>query len=71
MDARKKQLLQEEGGKYCLDVSKIVFGGIILAGIMKQKIENYAALFVLGGIVFVILSTAGFLLLSRSNAKKK
>ena len=29
--------LMLEGGKFCLDVAKLVFAGVIIAGIMKEK----------------------------------
>lgn len=66
----KKKLI-EEGEKYCLDVSKLIFGGVILAGIMKQDIKDYISLFIMGSVVFVILLLAGFKLLSISHNKTK
>ena len=32
----QKTTLWSEGGKFCLDLAKLIFGGIILASIMKK-----------------------------------
>lgn len=71
MEIKRKSYLLEEGGKYCLDVSKLVFGGIILAGIMKQDIEDYLTLFFSGGCVFALLLAFGFILINRSKKNNK
>jgi len=52
----------EELADYCLDVSKLVLGGVILTGIMKQEIEDYTTLFTIGGVVFFIFLVSGFIL---------
>jgi len=62
MKEEKKKYLMEELGKYCLDVSKLVLGGVILTGIMKQEIEDYTTLFMVGGVVFFIFLLGGFIL---------
>lgn len=41
MKKRAKKTMLQEGGKYRFDVSNLVFGGVFLAGIMKQNIEDY------------------------------
>lgn len=54
-----------EGGKFCLDIAKLVFGGVILAGIMQQGIE-FSALFLTGlGVVFTF-AMFGFYLIKKS-----
>ena len=70
-DANKSNnsVLYGEIGKYSLDISKLVFGGIILAGIMKLDI-NRVLLFVLGGTVVLLLAIAGFAFIILSNRKK-
>ena len=40
MDEETKRDNYKEAGKYCLDMSKLVFGGIILAGIMQCFMFN-------------------------------
>lgn len=52
----------EELADYCLDDSKLVLGGVILTGIMKQEIEDYTTLFTIGGVVFFIFLVSGFIL---------
>lgn len=70
MKKQAKKTMLQEGRKYCLDVSKLVFGGVILAGIMKQNIEDYMTLFIIGGLVFALLIVAGFLMIDISNKLK-
>jgi len=65
MENEKKELVFQEAGKYCLDLSKLIFGGIVLAGIMKLDVNSYV-LFVLGTIVVVITALLGFKLISIS-----
>lgn len=36
----QKTTLWSEGGKFCLDLAKLIFGGIILASIMKKDIDT-------------------------------
>ena len=50
-----------ELGKYCIDISKLVFGGVVLAGIMKLDV-NRALLFGLGTVVVLLLGTVVVLL---------
>lgn len=49
MEGKKtgKELLLGELGKYCMDISKLVFGGIILAGVMELDVDK-ALLFGIG-----------------------
>lgn len=60
-----------ELGKYCIDISKLVFGGVILAGIMKLDI-NRILLFGLGTIIVLLTVIAGLIcvLLANSNKNK-
>ena len=53
-----------EGGKFCLDIAKLVFGGVILAGIMSQDV-NVALLLVIGFSVVLIFSAYGFYLINK------
>lgn len=54
-----------EGGKFCLDIAKLVFGGVILAGLMKQDID-FLTLFLVGFGVVIIFAVLGFILISKS-----
>ena len=67
---RDDSALYGEIGKYSLDLSKLVFGGIILAGIMKIDV-NRILLFVLGGLVVLFFAVAGFAFIILSNSKKQ
>ena len=57
-----------EAGKFCLDIAKLVFGGVILTGLMRQDIE-YLSLFLVGFGVVLIFAILGFYLLAKSNHK--
>ena len=58
-----------EAGKFCLDIAKLVFGGAILAGLIKQDIE-YSSLFTWGLGAIIVLVGIGFLLLFKSKKIK-
>ncbi len=65
MKLKKRELLYQEAGKYFLDLSKLVFGGIILAEIMNLGI-NETAVFGIGALAVVILALFGFHYYSKS-----
>ena len=58
-----------EAGKFCLDIAKLVFGGVILAGLMKQDIE-YVSLFLIGLGVVLLFAFWGFWLIAKSKNQK-
>ena len=62
MDIEKRELLFAEIGKFFLDIAKLIFGGIILAGIMEIGVDKYL-LFMIGGALTVIFAIAGLLLM--------
>ena len=41
MKLKKRELLYQEAGKFFLDLSKLVFGGIILAENYSKSKKNY------------------------------
>ena len=51
--------LYDKFSDYTLDLSKLVFGGVILAGIMDMKL-NTGMLFGLGALFVVILTLLGY-----------
>ena len=55
----------QELGKYCLDISKLIFGGVILAGIMNLGVEGYY-LFGVGGALVAFFAVIGFTFYSKS-----
>ena len=63
-------ILLLEGGKFCLDVAKLVFAGVILAGIMKND-TNSLILFTIGIIVVVFFIIYGFYLIKHSKKKRR
>ena len=76
MKAKKEAISSEdkngiflEAGKFCLDIAKLIFGGVILAGLMKQDIE-YISLFLVGLGVVLIFAFWGFRLIAKSKSKK-
>ena len=55
----------QESGKYCLDMSKLIFGGVILGSIMNLGVNN-VLLFGIGGAFVVFLAVIGFVFYSKS-----
>ncbi len=68
MEKNKKEALFAELGKYSIDISKLVFGGVILAGIMKLDV-NKLALFGLGILVVIATLITGLIFIALSNSK--
>ncbi len=64
-----RELALDELGKYLIDISKLVFGGIILAGIMRLDI-NPIWLIGAGMTAVFVSGIVGFALLLISNSKK-
>ena len=62
---RSNQGIALEAGKFCLDIAKLVFGGVILAGIMQQGIE-FNSLFLTGLAVVLLFVVFGFYLIKKS-----
>ncbi len=52
----------QELGKYSLDMSKLIFGGVILAGIMNLGVEAIY-LFGVGGTLVAFFAVIGFVFL--------
>lgn len=70
MTEEREKALFAEIGKYCTDISKLVFGGIILAGLMDWGIDRLALL--LSGIAAVtLLAVAGICFSVLSDNKKR
>lgn len=59
-----KKALYEEAGKYLLDVSKLIFGGVILAGVMNLNVDKLV-LFIVGGISVILSAIVGFVLFKK------
>lgn len=59
----------EKLGDFLLDMAKLVFGGVILVGIMESEVNLYW-LFGLGSFATVWMTFTGFLFLKLSHPKK-
>ena len=69
MEKEKKEAILSEVGKFFIDIAKLVFGGIILASIMKIDVKQ-SLLFILGGIAVIIFVTVGLLFIALSKSKR-
>jgi len=69
MKQKKKELMMHEYGKYFLDMSKLVFGGVILTGIMGLSVNSYI-LFGLGLLTVFVFAVIEFGFYKRSRWKK-
>lgn len=70
LNIEQKTTLWSEGGKFCLDLAKLIFGGIILASIMKKDIDT-EKLLVFGALITMFLAVCGFFLILMSKDKKR
>ena len=66
MKDEKREIALSEIGKFLIDISKLVFGGVILAGIMRYESVNPTLLFGIGGIVFLICCVSGIIFITLS-----
>lgn len=71
MERARKQILLSETGSFLIDIAKLVFGGVILAGIIEYETIDQTALFIIGTIVVVTSFAGGLLLTVLSKFKKK
>jgi len=62
--------MKKEIGKFLLDIAKLLIGGILLTGIMRQDIPA-GLLFSIGGFVTALFVTAAFVLIWLDNKLKK
>lgn len=69
-DGRKETLLSETG-KFLIDIAKLVFGGVILAGIMEYENLNPLLLFGFGSVSVFVFFAAGLILMALSKTGKE
>ena len=62
--------MRKELGKVLIDIAKLVIGGVILAGLMRQDIQP-VLLFAIGGTVAVLMIATGLVLTSWEEKKKQ
>ncbi len=60
IDSSTRRDLYDKFSDYALDLSKLVFGGVILAGIMGLNV-NTNLLFILGAVTVTILTVTGYI----------
>ncbi|MCD8293121.1 MAG: ABC transporter permease [Prevotellaceae bacterium] len=70
MNTEMKESIWAETGKFCIDIAKLVFGGIILASIMRINVSQ-SFLFMCGGIAFIALVFVGVSLIALSKYQNK
>lgn len=70
MTNERKENILSESGKFLIDIAKLVFGGIVLAGIMKFESINTTLLYTMGSIAVVICFIAGLVLTTLSKKGK-
>ena len=68
MKSEKRNAIYSETGKFFIDIAKLIFGGIILASIMKLDIDKLP-LFIVGSVFVVAFFLAGLLFMTLSNPK--
>ncbi len=56
---------KENLGKYLLDVSKLIFGGVIISSIMKQE-PNITLIIILGISTSIFCAVGGLFLIKKS-----
>lgn len=61
--------MYKEIGEYLIDISKLVFGGVILAGIMNIENLDKIMLFIIGGTVVTVTGIIGMILKTFNNNK--
>ena len=66
---KSDQSIALEAGNFCLGIAKLVFGGVILAGIMQQGID-FNSLFLTGLSVVLLFVIFGFYLIKKSKQRK-
>ncbi len=66
MEGERRKTVLAETGKFMIDIAKLVFGGIILAGIMKHESMNPKLLYWIGGTAVLIFFISGLVLMATS-----
>lgn len=61
--------VKEKTGDFFLDISKLIFGGIILSSIVNEPINKWV-IYSLGLFFSLLLTILGFVLISNSKQKE-
>lgn len=62
--------VKEKAGDFMLDIAKLIFGGVILAGIVSDNINRFW-LYIIGAIVFVACCVFAFMFFKISKRKEE
>ena len=62
--------MRKKLGEILIDIAKLVIGGVILAGLMRQDIPPIL-LFTVGSSVAILMITTGIILITREEKKLK
>ena len=62
IDSNTRRDLYDKLSDYVFDLSKLVFAGVILAGIMGLEVDN-SLLFLLGSVSVIIFALTGYVLI--------
>lgn len=57
-----KRTLFAEASKFCLDIAKLIIGGVLLASIMKEDLDK-VILYTLGVLMVLFFTLIGFVFL--------
>ena len=60
--------IKEKIGNFVLDITKLIFGGVILSSVMSENI-NSKVVYGLGFFFFTFGAVLGFVLISKTNKK--
>ena len=67
--ASRMRTFMYELGKFMVDISKLVFAGVIIAGIMNEEIDR-RLLFLLGSSVVIAFALLGLIIISNNKEGK-
>lgn len=71
MNKKTKELVLMKSGEYMLDISKLVFGGIVLVVIMQIENMSNQILLISGSIAVALTAILGLFFTSKSQSNKK
>jgi len=60
----RKEKLILEGGKFCLDIAKLILGGVVLASVMQQDVNLWLLISIGLGTVMSFIAF-GFILIGK------
>lgn len=71
MNKKTRELVLMKSGEYMLDMSKLVFGGIVLVVIMQIENMSNQILLISGSIAVALTAILGLFFTSKSQPNKK